>query len=163
FFSVALEGEAVRKVLLGTDGEGPKMTTELTGQILLSCLLAVSANIHSFALIGRTSAVTFQVVGHGKTCLIILAGYIMYPLPSMEEFIYNFCGVSLAVVAVVIYSNLKMNEGKAPDWCDLYAPKPCLELLAATPQPRVSEGAPRPEEYMRVSAGDSNNKDDNKA
>jgi solute carrier family 35 protein E3 len=83
---------------------------DLTMKILASCLLAVSANVHSFALIGRTNAVTFQVVGHGKTCLILIAGYIMFPLPSMLDLLYNVTGVSLAVFGVVVYSNLKLNE-----------------------------------------------------
>lgn len=62
---------------------------DLAFKIFASCLLAVSANVHSFALIGRTSAVTFQVVGHGKTCLILIAGYIMFPLPTMMDLLYN--------------------------------------------------------------------------
>lgn len=145
------EGEDVAKLLRG-DGN-KRLTTELSGQILLSCLLAVSANVHSYALIGRTSAVTFQVVGHGKTCLIILAGYIMYPLPSMEEFMYNFFGVTLAVFAVILYSNLKMNENKSPDWCDLYAPKPCHSILGVNP--KQTEGAPKPAgDYARVPTND---------
>jgi len=90
---------------------------DLGMKILGSCLLAVSANVHSFALIGRTSAVTFQVVGHGKTCLILIAGYIMFPLPSMLDLLYNATGVSLAVLGVVVYSNLKLNEPTGTkDW-----------------------------------------------
>jgi len=158
-----LEGQDVQKVAFGTLTTPSKLTTELVGQIVLSCLLAVSANIHSFALIGRTSAVTFQVVGHGKTCLIILAGYIMYPLPSMEEFLYNAFGVTMAVFGVVVYSNLKMNEGKSLDWCDLYAPKPCLDILGTTPAPKVAEGAPKQQDYGRVPVDDPANKTSLKA
>jgi len=162
--SLLLEGPEVFEVVFGDTssmseviGENPpaKMTIELAGQILLSCLLAVSANAHSFALIGRTSAVTWQVVGHGKTCLIIIAGYIMYPLPSLNDFLYNASGVSLAVFGVILYSNLKMTEGKSADWCDVYAPRICLDVLDPRPisksQDEGGVGAPKPEsEYSRV-------------
>ena len=100
-------------------------------KIITSCFLAMTVNVQSFALIGRTSAVTFQVVGHGKTCLIIIAGYIMFPLPSMLDFIYNATGVSLAVLGVVVYSNLKLNESAGTkDWCDLYLPSFLLSCLS---------------------------------
>jgi solute carrier family 35 protein E3 len=137
--AVALEGEEVSAVLIGTELSPPHMNAELAMQILVSCLLAVSANAHSFALIGRTSPVTFQIVGHGKTCLIIIAGYLLFPLPSLEEFVYNAMGVAIAVLAVILYSNLKMNEGKNPDWCDLYAPKFCLDILAPSPSKALQE------------------------
>jgi solute carrier family 35 protein E3 len=154
--SIVLEGKDVYGVVFGDELHAAKMTTPLMGQIFLSCLLAVSANAHSFALIGRTSAVTWQVVGHGKTCLIIIAGYLMYPLPSLEEFLFNAAGVTMAVFGVILYSNLKMSEGKNQDWCDIYAPGLCLDVLV----PERSEkqiptgGAPVPAEYSRVPMND---------
>ena len=30
-------------------------------------------------LIGRTSAITFQVVGHAKTCLVLIGGFVLFP------------------------------------------------------------------------------------
>jgi solute carrier family 35 protein E3 len=125
-----IEGKDVYGMLTGSAGKA--MTPQLGAQILISCLLAVSANVHSFALIGRTSAVTFQVVGHGKTCLIIIAGYIMFPLPSLNEFLNNAFGVTLAVCGVVVYSNIKMNEGKSQDWCDIYLPQTCSRIMNPT-------------------------------
>ena len=161
-FAFFLEGQDVAEVIFGDGEKNPsKLNMELVGQILLSCLLAVSANAHSFALIGRTSAVTWQVVGHGKTCLIIAAGYLLFPLPSMHEFLVNASGVALAVLGVILYSNLKMNEGKAMDWCDLYAPKVCLDMLLMVPNNNVADlangkilGAPDPAEYSRVPVKD---------
>ena len=112
---------------------GLEMTTmQITGLILLSCLLAVSANAHSFALIGRTSAVTFQVVGHGKTILILVFGYVFFPLPATWEFIYNVIAVTVAVFGVVLYSSVKANESLGADSRDLYdqyAPTWLLNLL----------------------------------
>lgn len=88
--------------------------------IAMSCILAVCVNVHSFALIGKTSAVTFQVVGHGKTCLILMAGYYSHiqsggDWSSLQN---NLIGVSIAMMGVVLYSNVKlMNEHG--DWCDI--------------------------------------------
>ena len=47
--------------------------------IIISGFIAVSVNVCSFGLIGRTSAVTYQVVGHVKTILIFIFGLIMFP------------------------------------------------------------------------------------
>lgn len=101
--------------------------TYLYELILLSCFLAVSVNVHSFSMIGKTSAVTWQVVGHGKTCLILVSGYIMTPIANFDLFVKNVTGVMIAMLGVILYSNLKLVEGKAgeKDWCDQYLP-PCL-------------------------------------
>lgn len=92
--------------------------------ILLSCLLAVSVNVHSFALIGKTSAVTFQVVGHGKTCLILLSGYWLHLQAGkpLRDLYVNLFGVSVALFGVVLYSNLELAGVNGTDWCDHYAP-----------------------------------------
>lgn len=130
--AVYVEGRDVHLNLFVETG----LSVELVVQVILSCLLAVSVNAHAFALIGRTSAVTYQVVGHGKTCLIILSGYMfMSPFPPLVELLNNLMGVSLAVFGVILYGNLKLHEGKGTsDWCDLY-------LLRRPPTPpAVVEG-----------------------
>ena len=43
--------------------------------VLGTCFLALAVNLCSFGLIGKTSAITFQVVGHAKTCLVLVGGY----------------------------------------------------------------------------------------
>ena len=47
--------------------------------VLATCFLALAVNLCSFGLIGRTSAITFQVVGHAKTCLVLIGGYVLFP------------------------------------------------------------------------------------
>lgn len=129
FITAFINGSSTNKMNNNTEGTSLKQG-ELVGLILITCALAVSANVHSFALIGKTSAITWQVVGHGKTCLIIIAGYVLYPLPSLESFIVNASGISVAVLGVIVYSNLKMHEKDLqPDWCDLYAPAMLLNFL----------------------------------
>ncbi|CAM2726868.1 unnamed protein product [Rotaria socialis] len=43
--------------------------------ITLSAVLAACANLTCYGLIGNTSVITFQVIGHIKTALILLSGY----------------------------------------------------------------------------------------
>ena len=97
--------------------------------ILLSCVLALSVNLCTYGLIGKTSAVTYQVVGHAKTCLILLGGFLFFPPsppPTSSQLLKNLCGIAVALVGVVFYSQLKIAEGNpaAPaDWCDALLPR----------------------------------------
>ena len=110
----SIELHAIRTTLI----ESPDLDLVHLGlMVLASCALAVVANVHGFAIIGRTSAVTFQVVGHGKTCLILVAGYVMFPLPDVHALVTNVLWVSIAILGVVVYSNLKLNEPTGnEDW-----------------------------------------------
>ena len=47
--------------------------------VLGTCFLALLVNLCSFGLIGRTSPITFQVVGHAKTCLVLAGGFFFFP------------------------------------------------------------------------------------
>mmetsp|Transcript_29286 Transcript_29286/g.47040 ORF Transcript_29286/g.47040 Transcript_29286/m.47040 type:complete len:336 (+) Transcript_29286:115-1122(+) len=108
--------------------------------IALSCILAVSVNVHSFALIGKTSAVTFQVVGHGKTCLILSSGYAMHIMANkpFSDLYKNIFGVMIALVGVGLYSNLKLNS-EGGDMCDRFLPRSILQLLS-TDYKQLSRG-----------------------
>lgn len=81
--------------------------------IAITCLLAMLLNVTSFGLIGETSATTFQVVGHAKTCLIIAWGYVLKPreIFNMEE-AKNLCGIIVAVIGMVLYGHIKVIDGK---------------------------------------------------
>lgn len=83
--------------------------------IVLSCLISVSVNFSTFLVIGKTSAVTYQVLGHLKTCLVLAFGYILLRDPFSWR---NILGILIAVVGMVFYSyyctlesQRKANEG----------------------------------------------------
>ena len=85
------------------------------GELLLvaaSCVIAVFVNISSMTTIGKTSPVTFQVIGHGKTCLILACGYLFFPQRNGNsvELAKNVCGVSVALCGVFAYSYYKVTE-----------------------------------------------------
>lgn len=78
------------------------------GLVLLTCLMAIGVNITSMGLIGKTSAVTFQVVGHAKTCLIIASGLFFFSSSATgTQTLKNLAGVFIAVLAMVRYGHLK--------------------------------------------------------
>lgn len=69
--------------------------------IVLSCMISVSVNFSTFLVIGKTSAVTYQVLGHLKTCLVLAFGYILLKNPFSWR---NVCGIAIAVIGMVSYS-----------------------------------------------------------
>ncbi|XP_051131477.1 UDP-xylose transporter 3-like [Andrographis paniculata] len=69
--------------------------------IVLSCLISVSVNFSTFLVIGKTSPVTYQVLGHLKTCLVLAFGYTLLHDPFSWR---NILGILVAVVGMVLYS-----------------------------------------------------------
>lgn len=69
--------------------------------IVLSCLISVSVNFSTFLVIGKTSPVTYQVLGHLKTCLVLTFGYVLLHDPFSWR---NILGILVAVVGMVLYS-----------------------------------------------------------
>jgi solute carrier family 35 protein E3 len=65
--------------------------------VLGTCFLALLVNFCSFGLIGRTSPITFQVVGHAKTCLVLVGGYVLFPAKAQDtqQFYNNITGVAV--------------------------------------------------------------------
>jgi len=78
--------------------------------ILVTCFMAIGVNVTSMGLIGKTSPVTFQVVGHAKTCLIITSGFLFFTSEINVQTVKNLAGVCIAVVAMIWYGQLKSQE-----------------------------------------------------
>ncbi|EOD28043.1 hypothetical protein EMIHUDRAFT_114379 [Emiliania huxleyi CCMP1516] len=127
-----------------TSAVAPRAST-----ILATCFLALLVNWCSFGLIGKTSPITFQVVGHAKTCLVLIGGYVFFPVAGDAQQLYNnIAGVTVAMFGVVLYGHLKhaSSEGK-PDCLDSCCPAPisrCLDVNKyATVSPSETEGLTR--------------------
>jgi len=113
--------------------------------ILISCMLALSVNLCTYGLIGKTGPVTFQVVGHAKTCLILLGGFVLFPLPPTNLLLKNIVGIVLALAGVVIYGEVKMKADRVPrgqDFYDYFCPTWLTRAL--------DEDAPAPTGYAPV-------------
>ncbi|KAL6768234.1 CGL7 [Auxenochlorella protothecoides x Auxenochlorella symbiontica] len=65
-----------------------------------SCILAVLVNITQFMCLGRFSAVSFQVLGHSKTVMVLLGGWLFL---GDELSPRKLLGMTLAVAGMVWY------------------------------------------------------------
>ncbi|XP_010542682.1 PREDICTED: uncharacterized membrane protein At1g06890-like isoform X2 [Tarenaya hassleriana] len=98
-----------------------KYTSQVLFFIVLSCLISVSVNFSTFLVIGKTSPVTYQVLGHLKTCLVLAFGYVLLRDPFSWR---NILGILVAVVGMVLYSY----------YCSLETQQKASEASAQLPQ-----------------------------
>ncbi|KAL3524053.1 hypothetical protein ACH5RR_016887 [Cinchona calisaya] len=91
-----------------------KYTPVVLACIALSCLISVSVNFSTFLVIGKTSPVTYQVLGHLKTCLVLAFGYILLHDPFSWR---NIIGIIIALIGMVSYSYYctRENQKKAAE------------------------------------------------
>ncbi|XP_042512527.1 UDP-xylose transporter 1-like [Macadamia integrifolia] len=84
--------------------------------IILSCLISVSVNFSTFLVIGKTSPVTYQVLGHLKTCLVLTFGYTLLRDPFTQR---NILGILIAIFGMGLYSYFCTIENKKKQVADL--------------------------------------------
>lgn len=87
-----------------------KYTPHVLIFIVLSCLISVSVNFSTFLVIGKTSPVTYQVLGHLKTCLVLAFGYILLHDPFSWR---NILGILIAIVGMGLYSYFCVVDNKS--------------------------------------------------
>lgn len=75
--------------------------------VFASGLIAFSVNLTIFWIIGNTSPVTYNMVGHMKFCLVLIFGYLLFQAP-LE--INQLLGVCSTIFGVVMYSHLKLKD-----------------------------------------------------
>jgi len=92
--------------LLSLVREG-RLTMFMITVIFASCVFALGVNISNYMVIGQTSPITYQVVGHFKTMLVLISGWMFF---EKETNLKNLFGVSVAVVGMVWYSHVKQKE-----------------------------------------------------
>nr|CAD1839919.1 unnamed protein product [Ananas comosus var. bracteatus] len=97
--------------------------------IVLSCLISVSVNFSTFLVIGKTSPVTYQVLGHLKTCLVLAFGYVLLHDPFSWR---NILGILIALIGMISYSY----------FCTIESQQKANEASAQIPQVRESESTP---------------------
>lgn len=106
-----------------------KYTPQVLAFIVLSCLISVSVNFSTFLVIGKTSPVTYQVLGHLKTCLVLAFGYILLRDPFSWR---NILGILVAIVGMVLYSY----------YCSIESQQKANEASAQLSQAKESESDP---------------------
>ncbi|XP_026459553.1 UDP-xylose transporter 2-like [Papaver somniferum] len=106
-----------------------KYTPQVSVFIVLSCLISVSVNFSTFLVIGKTSPVTYQVLGHLKTCLVLGFGYILLCDPFSWR---NIAGIFVALVGMLLYSYCCTLESQ------LKASEAALKLEDDVTDPQIS-------------------------
>ncbi|KAL2339457.1 hypothetical protein Fmac_007397 [Flemingia macrophylla] len=94
--------------------------------IILSCLISIAVNFSTFLVIGKTSPVTYQVLGHLKTCLVLAFGYIIVHDPFSWR---NILGILVAMVGMILYSYS----------CVIESQQKSIEIAPQMPQVREGE------------------------
>mmetsp|Transcript_44765 Transcript_44765/g.127830 ORF Transcript_44765/g.127830 Transcript_44765/m.127830 type:complete len:320 (-) Transcript_44765:127-1086(-) len=88
-----------------------KLRTEDALWICACCGLAVVMNVSTYGLLGRTSPVTYQVIGQLKTCLIVSLGYVLFDAKVPPFWLaVRFSGAGIAMVGILSYGVLKTEE-----------------------------------------------------
>lgn len=72
-----------------------------------TCALAVSVNAATFFLLGKTSPVSYQVIGHLKTVLVLGGGFLLFDTDANYT---TIGGVVFAFVGCLLYAWLKDRE-----------------------------------------------------
>ena len=85
------------------------------GLCLFTGILALISNVAAFALIGKQSAVTYQVVGHAKTIIIFICGLIMdsNQEETREQTIKKILGLVLGMGGTIMYTVFEMQDKAA--------------------------------------------------
>ncbi|CAN1344993.1 UDP-rhamnose/UDP-galactose transporter 5 [Linum perenne] len=77
--------------------------------IVLSCTIAVGTNLSQFICIGRFTAVSFQVLGHMKTILVLVLGFIFFGKDGLN--LHVVVGMIIAVAGMIWYGNASSRPG----------------------------------------------------
>lgn len=82
--------------------------------IILSCSIAVGTNLSQFICIGRFTAVSFQVLGHMKTILVLIMGFLFFGKEGLN--LQVVLGMIIAVVGMMWYGNASSKPGGKERW-----------------------------------------------
>jgi len=77
--------------------------------LTLSCFIAIGVNLSQFICIGRFSAVSFQVLGHMKTVLVLSLGFVFFGKEGLN--LQVVLGMVLAVLGMIWYGNASAKPG----------------------------------------------------
>ncbi|KAL3818830.1 hypothetical protein ACJIZ3_004735 [Penstemon smallii] len=77
--------------------------------IMLSCAIAIGTNLSQFICIGRFTAVTFQVLGHMKTILVLILGFIFFGKEGLN--LHVVVGMIVAIFGMMWYGHASSQPG----------------------------------------------------
>lgn len=77
--------------------------------LVSSCIIAVGTNLSQFICIGRFTAVSFQVIGHMKTILVLVLGFFLFGKEGLN--LHVVVGMLLAVIGMIWYGSASSKPG----------------------------------------------------
>merc|ERR1712083_293347 len=78
----------------------------------LSCILAFLVNLSIFLTIGRTSPITYNVLGHFKLCVVTIGGTFFFHEDTNARKVF---GVAVALLGITMYTYWKLKTGNSWD------------------------------------------------
>ncbi len=96
--SLAMEGMPFRNF--------NKPTMGALMRIIISCVFAFMVNVTNYVVLGKTDALTYQIVGHFKTICIIVLGYLLF---NNRASLKNIAGITIALLGVVGYTEVNLS------------------------------------------------------
>lgn len=79
--------------------------------IVLSAILAVSVNLSIFSVIRATSALSYNIVGHFKTCLLLASDFVLFGVALTAG---KAVGLMLTIAAIISYTAIKLSNQPLP-------------------------------------------------
>jgi solute carrier family 35 protein E3 len=80
-------------------------------RIFTSCVFALGVNISNYLVLGKTSPLTYQVLGHLKTILILFWGFTVF---KKAVDLRNVIGIAVALIGVIAYTEVRRREVARP-------------------------------------------------
>ncbi|XP_071874306.1 solute carrier family 35 member E3-like isoform X1 [Bombus fervidus] len=75
--------------------------------VVLSAIIAFFVNLTSYWIIGKTSPLTYNMVGHSKFCLLLLGGSLIF---HETLAINQVIGIILTLVGIILYAHVKIKD-----------------------------------------------------
>lgn len=86
------------------------LTSDTLGLLFSSCLVALFVNLSTFLVIGSTSPLSYNVLGHFKLSLVVVGGFVVF---GYSVDLQNICGMAVVLVGVVWYTHVKLRAQSA--------------------------------------------------
>eukprot|EP00494_Astrolonche_serrata_P005547 UN05563 len=84
-----------------------RTSKQVAAVFILSCCLAFCVNLSIFLVIGRTSPISYNVLGHCKLIVILTFGILYF---NDDTNTWRLSGMALAVIGIVSYTHIKIER-----------------------------------------------------
>ena len=89
------------------------MSFELIVALIIGSSLAFCVNLSVFLVIGRTSPITYNVLGHFKLVFVLAGGILLFDGDSNPKRLF---GMGLTLLGVILYTFLKQRIQEQEEW-----------------------------------------------